>query len=73
MSERIGRPRAQVGVARTITPVAVRDANGKVTFWRALYRDGDNSKRRAGNHRTAGRGAPRGRGARRRAQQGPGA
>lgn len=52
MTNRTGRPRAQVGVARTITPVAVRDTNGKVSYWRALYRDGDNSKRRAGNHRT---------------------
>ena len=52
MTERHGLPRAQVGVARTIAPVAIRDANGKITYWRALYRDGDNSKRRAGNHRT---------------------
>jgi integrase len=52
MTERHGRPRAQVGVARTITPVGIRNANGKITYWRALYRDGDNRKRRAGNHRT---------------------
>ena len=42
----------EVGVARTIAPVAVRNAKGKITGWRANYRDGDNRKRQAGIHRT---------------------
>lgn len=52
MTERRGRPRAQVGLARTIAPAPVRNASGKITAWVAQYRDGDNRKRRAGNHRT---------------------
>jgi hypothetical protein len=39
-------------VARTIAPVAVRNTKGKITGWRAVYRDGDNRKRQAGIHRT---------------------
>ena len=52
MTERRGRPRAEIGLARTIAPVAERNANGKITGWRATYRDGDNRKRQAGTHRT---------------------
>ena len=52
MTERRGRPRAEVGVARNIAPVAIRNANGKITGWRASYRDIDNRKRRAGTHAT---------------------
>lgn len=52
MTPRRGRPRAQPGLARSISPTPVRNANGKVIEWRAQYRDGDNVKRRAGNHRT---------------------
>jgi hypothetical protein len=52
MSERRGRPRAEPGIARSIAPVAVRNVNGKITGWRASYRDGDNRKRRAGTHPT---------------------
>jgi integrase len=47
-----GRPRAEIGVARTIAPVAVRNTKGKITGWRATYRDGENRKRQAGTHRT---------------------
>ena len=39
-------------MARTIAPVAVRTASGKITGWRASYRDGDNRKRQAGTFRT---------------------
>lgn len=39
-------------MARTIAPVAVRAASGKITGWRATYRDGDNRKRQAGTFRT---------------------
>jgi integrase len=49
---RRGRPRADVGVARTIAPVAIRSEKGKITGWHASYRDGDNRKRRAGTHPT---------------------
>jgi len=52
MTERRGRPASAVGVARTIAPVAVRNAKGKVTGWRATYRDGDNIKRQVGIHST---------------------
>lgn len=52
MNERRGRPRSEIGVARTIAPVAVRNAKGKITGWRAMYRDGDNRKRQVGIHRT---------------------
>ena len=52
MSGRRGRPRSEAGVARTIAPVAVRNAKGKITGWRATYRDGENRKRQAGIHRT---------------------
>ncbi len=52
MTERRGRPRAAAGVARTVAPVAVRNAKGKVTGWRGTYRDGDNRKRQVGTHRT---------------------
>lgn len=52
MKPRRGRPRAQPGLARTISATPVRNANGKVVEWRAQYRDGDNIKRRAGNFRT---------------------
>ena len=52
MTERRGRPAPAVGVARTIAPVAVRNAKGKVTGWRATYRDGDNLKRQVGVHAT---------------------
>ncbi len=52
MTERRGRPRAEVGVARSIAPVAIRNANGKIAGWRASYRDADNRKRRAGTHAT---------------------
>jgi integrase len=52
VTERRGRPRSEIGVARTIAPVAVRNAKGKITGWRATYRDGDNRKRQAGIHRT---------------------
>lgn len=52
MSGRRGRPRSEIGVARTVAPVAVRNAKGKITGWRATYRDGDNRKRQAGTHRT---------------------
>jgi integrase len=52
MRERRGRPRTEPGVARTLTPVAVRNAKGRITGWRAIYRDGDNRKRQAGIHRT---------------------
>lgn len=52
MKPRRGRPRATPGLARSISPAPIRNANGKVTFWRAQYRDGDNIKRRAGNYRT---------------------
>ena len=45
-------PEAEVGVARTIAPVAIRNEKGKITGWRASYRDGDNRKRRAGTHPT---------------------
>jgi integrase len=41
-----------VGVARSIAPVAIRNANEKIMGWRASYRDGENRKRRAGTHRT---------------------
>ena len=51
MTPRRGRPRAQ-RLARSISPAPIRNANGKVTAWRAQYRDGDNIKRRAGNYRT---------------------
>lgn len=47
-----GRPPAESGVARTIAPVALRNAKGKITAWRAMYRDGDNRKRQVGTHRT---------------------
>jgi integrase len=52
VTQRRGRPRAEVGVARSIAPVAIRNANGKITGWRASYRDADNRKRRAGTHAT---------------------
>jgi len=52
VTERRGRPRAEVGVARSIAPVAIRNANGKIAGWRASYRDADNRKRRAGTHAT---------------------
>jgi integrase len=52
VTERRGRPASAVGVARTIAPVAVRNAKGKVTGWRATYRDGDNIKRQVGIHST---------------------
>jgi integrase len=49
---RRGRPKAEVGVARTIAPVAIRNEKGKITAWHASYRDGANRKRRAGTHPT---------------------
>ncbi|MCW3066439.1 MAG: hypothetical protein JWN32_3611, partial [Solirubrobacterales bacterium] len=52
MTERRGRPRAEVGVARSIAPVAIRNANGRITGWHASYRDADNRKKRAGTHPT---------------------
>jgi integrase len=52
VTERRGRPRSEIGVARTIAPVAIRNAKGKITGWRAMYRDGDNRKRQAGTHPT---------------------
>ncbi|UTI63896.1 tyrosine-type recombinase/integrase [Paraconexibacter antarcticus] len=52
MKPRRGRPRAQPGLARAISPTPVRNAHGRVVEWRAQYRDGDNIKRRAGNYRT---------------------
>ena len=48
MADRRGRPKAEVGIARTIAPVAIRNEKGKITGWHASYRDGDNRKRRAG-------------------------
>ena len=52
MADRRGRPKAEVGIARTIAPVAIRNEKGKITGWHASYRDGDNRKRRAGTHPT---------------------
>lgn len=49
---RPGRPNAQVGVARTIAPAALRNDNGRVTAWRAQYRDAENHKRQFGVFRT---------------------
>jgi integrase len=49
---RPGRPTAQAGVARTIAPAALRNDNGKVTAWRAQYRDSENRKRQFGVFRT---------------------
>jgi integrase len=47
-----GRPGAVAGVARTIAPAALRNNSGKVTGWRAQYRDGDNRKRQLGVYAT---------------------
>jgi integrase len=47
-----GRPPARRGVARTIAPVAIRSAKGKVTAWRGQYRDGENRKRQLGVYAT---------------------
>jgi integrase len=52
VSERRGRPPAAAGIARSLAPVAVRSARGKITGWQASYRDGENRKRRAGTHPT---------------------
>src|SRR3954447_11620055 len=52
MTERMGRPRAQLGVARTIAPAALRNDKGKVTGWRAQCRDAENRKRQLGVFRT---------------------
>jgi hypothetical protein len=49
---RPGRPNAEVGVARTIAPAALRNDNGKVTAWRAQYHDSQNRKRQFGVFRT---------------------
>jgi integrase len=52
MTAKRGRPRSLVGLARTIAPAPIRSPKGKVEGWVAQYRDGDDAKRRAGNHRT---------------------
>jgi hypothetical protein len=52
VSVRPGRPNAHIGVARTIAPAAPRNDNGKVTAWRAQYRDAQNRKRQLGVFRT---------------------
>jgi integrase len=48
VTPRPGRPGAPAGVARTIAPAALRNDAGKVTGWRAQFRDGDNRKRQLG-------------------------
>jgi integrase len=52
MTKRTGRPRAQLGIARTIAPAALRNAKGKVIGWRGQFRDGENRKRQLGVYRT---------------------
>src|SRR3954466_7369927 len=52
MTRRTGRPGAQLGVARTIAPAALRNEKGKVTGWRAQFRDAENRKRQVGVYRT---------------------
>lgn len=52
MTTRRGRPAAERGIARTIAPAALRSDKGKVTAWRAQFRDADNRKRQIGVYRT---------------------
>lgn len=52
MTTRRGRPEAERGIARTIAPAALRNDTGKVTAWRAQFRDADNRKRQLGVYRT---------------------
>ena len=52
MNARPGRPAAEPGIARTIAPAALRNDAGKVTAWRAQFRDGQNRKRQLGVYRT---------------------
>jgi len=49
---RPGRPAAERGIARTIAPAALRNDKGKITAWRAQFRDADNRKRQLGVYRT---------------------
>jgi len=52
LNARPGRPAAEPGIARTIAPAALRNDAGKVTAWRAQFRDGQNRKRQLGVYRT---------------------
>jgi integrase len=52
LTTRRGRPEAERGIARTIAPAALRNERGRITAWRAQFRDGDNRKRQLGVYRT---------------------